>query len=225
MPIRAIADAVRPRRVLLHSDAALAPGRVDVRPDSLGVDLLSLSAHKIGGPKGAGALFVRRGTKLEPTRRGGVQEERLRPGTEDVVACVGFATALERATAAREERSARYAALAATLRGALLAIDGCRLVGPESGGLPGLVNVEVEGCEGESLVVNLDLLGIAASTGSACAIGALEPSPVLLAMGLTKRRAASTVRLSVGEGTSEDDVRRVVETFPPLVERLRALAR
>ena len=225
MPVRAVSDAVRPRRVLLHCDATLAPGRLDVRPDALGVDLLSLSAHKMNGPKGAGALYVRRGTKLEATRRGGVQEERLRPGTEDAVGAVGFATALERAVAARETRAARYDALAGALRRALLAVPGCRLVGPEAGALPGLVHVEVEGCEGESLVVNLDLLGVSASTGSACAIGALEPSPVLLAMGLGKRRAASTVRFCVGEGTTDDDVARVVEVFPSLVERLRALAR
>jgi len=225
MPVRAVADAARPRRVCLHCDATLAPGRLDVRPDALGVDLLSLSAHKIHGPKGAGALYVRRGTKLDATRFGGVQEERLRPGTEDAVGAVGLAAALERAMAAREERAARYAALAGTLRTALLSIPGCRLVGPEAGTLPGLVNVEVEGCEGESLVVNLDLMGIAASTGSACAIGALEPSPVLLAMGLSKRRAASTVRFAVGEGTTEADVARVLEVFPALVDRLRALAR
>jgi cysteine desulfurase len=225
LAVRAVADAVRPRKVLLHCDATIAPGRLDVRPETLGVDLLSLSGHKIHGPKGIGVLWVRRGTKLEHVRRGGIQEERLRPGTEDVVAAVGFATAFARATASRAERAEREGTLSGELERGLLAIPGVRLVGPAAGRLPGLVNVEVEGCEGESLVVNLDLQGVAASTGSACAIGALEPSPVLLAMGFSKRRAASTVRFSTGEETTLEDVRAVLGTFPALVERLRSLAR
>jgi cysteine desulfurase len=225
LPVRAIADLVRARGVCLHCDAALGPGLLDVRPDVLGVDLLSSSAHKWNGPKGVGFLYVRRRTRLEPVRRGGIQEERLRPGTEDVVGAVGLATALERADAAREDRASRGAALSRRLEAAVLAIEGCAVLGPRDGRLPGVVCVETDGCEGESLLVNLDLEGIAASTGSACAVGAADPSPVLTAMGLTKKRAASTIRFSFGEGVEPADVDRAAEALARLVERLRSLAR
>ena len=225
LPVRAVADAVRARGVCVHCDAALGPGLVDVRPEALGVDLLSSSAHKWNGPKGIGFLYVRRRTKLEPVRRGGIQEERLRPGTEDVVGAVGLATALERADAARDDRAKRYAALTARLEAAVHAIEGCAVLGPAAGRLPGVVCVEAEGCEGESLLVNLDLEGIAVSTGSACAVGAADPSPVLLAMGVSKKRASSTIRFSVGEGVELCDVDRAGEALARLVTRLRSLAR
>ena len=225
LPVRGVADRIRSRGILLHCDACLGPGLLDVRPDSLGVDLLALSAHKWNGPKGIGVLYVRRRTRLEPVRRGGVQEERLRPGTEDVVGAVGLAMALERADAARETRSARYASLAASLEAGVRAIEGVAVVGPPRGRLPGIVNVEVPGCEGESLLVNLDLEGVAVSTGSACAVGATDPSPVLLAMGFSPRRAASTIRFSIGEEIKEVDVARGVEIFAAIVARLRSLSR
>ena len=225
LPVRAIADRVRSRGVCLHCDAALGPGLLDVRPDALGVDLLSSSAHKWNGPKGIGLLYVRRRTKLEPVRRGGIQEERLRPGTEDVVGAVGLATALERATAARAERAVRHARLALRLEEVVRSIEGCAVLGPAEGRLPGVVCVEAPGCEGESLLVNLDLEGIAVSTGSACAVGAAEPSPVLQAMGLSKKRAASTIRFSVGEGVEPADVDRAGEALVRLVDHLRSLAR
>jgi cysteine desulfurase len=225
LPVRAVADLVRSRGVALHCDAALGPGLVDVRPDVLGVDLLSLSAHKWNGPKGIGLLYVRRRTKLAPVRHGGIQEERLRPGTENVVGAVGLALALERAEAARTERAARYAALSRRLEEAIAAIDGCSVLGPKKGRLPGVVCVEAAGCEGESLLVNLDLEGIAVSTGSACAVGSAEPSAVLQAMGLSKKRAASTIRFSVGEGVDVEGVDRASSALSRLVERLRALAR
>src|SRR5262245_14320896 len=198
LPVAAVAERLRARGVALHSDAALGPGALDVNVERLGVDLLSLSAHKWNGPKGIGALYVRRKTRLAPTLAGGVQEDRLRPGTENVAGAVGLAAAPERACAAREERARRVADLRARLDAGLARITGCRLVGPAER-LPGVTNAEFEGCEGESLLVNLDLEGIAVSTGSACAVGGTDPSPVLLAMGFPARRAASTLRFSLGK--------------------------
>jgi cysteine desulfurase len=224
-PVAEVARRCAERRVVFLCDAALGPGRLDVSVDALGVDLLALSAHKWNGPKGIGALYVRRRTKVAPLQRGGVQEEKVRPGTENVAGAWALAVALERATGEREARAARYAALGARLRSGLLAVEGVALVGPAEGGLPGVVTVEVEGCEGEALLVNLDLEGVAVSTGSACAVGAVDPSPVLLAMGLSKRRAASTLRWSVGEGVDGTRVDRAVERFASIVARVRALAR
>ncbi len=224
LPVAEVARRVRARGVLVHTDAALAPGALDVNVDRLGVDLMSLSAHKWNGPKGIGALYVRRKTRMEPVLAGGVQEERLRPGTENVAGAVGLAVALERAVAAREERTARRRALASSLEAAIAEIPGCGVIGPPER-LPGVTLAEFSGCEGESLLVNLDLEGIAVSTGSACAVGGAEPSPVLLAMGFPRRRAASTLRFSFGEGNDEADVARLRSVLPALVGRLRALAR
>jgi cysteine desulfurase len=225
MPVAQVAERLAGRGVPLHCDAALGPGLLDVAPDALETDVLALSAHKWNGPRGAGVLYVRRRTKVVPLLHGGVQEERLRPGAENVAAAVGLATALERAHAERTERSARYEALRARLEAAVLAIPGVARVGPERGRLPTTTCVEVEGCEGESMLVNLDLDGFAVSTGSACAVGSTDASPVLLAMGLSKRRAASTIRFSVGEGVARIDVDRAAAAFRAIVERLRALAR
>jgi cysteine desulfurase len=225
MPVADVASRCAARRVLLVCDAALGPGRLPVRPEALGAALVAYSAHKFNGPKGIGVLYARRGTRLLPLQRGGVQEERVRPGTENVVGAVGLAAALERAEGSRAERAARYGALASRLRAGLLSVEGVSAVGPASGGLPGVVTVEVSGCEGEALLVNLDLDGIAVSTGSACAVGAVDPSPVLLAMGLSRARAASTLRWSVGEGNDDAQVERAVASFRAIVARLRALAR
>jgi cysteine desulfurase len=224
LPVADAAARLRARGVVVHCDAALGPGQLDVSVEALGVDLLSTSAHKWNGPKGIGALYVRRRTRLAPQAFGGVQEDRVRPGTENVAGAVGLAAALERAAAAREERVARYGALRARLEAGIARITGCRVVGPERR-LPSTVLAEFEGCEGESLLVNLDLEGIAVSTGSACAVGGVDPSPVLLAMGFSSRRAASTIRFSFGEGNVASDVDRVLDVLPPLVSRLRALAR
>lgn len=226
LPVREVGDAVRSRGVALLCDAVLAPGLLEIRVDRLGVDLLALSGHKCNGPKGIGALYVRRRTKIDPLLRGGPQEERIRGGTENVVGAVGLATALERAEAAREARASRCRGLTERLLAGLLAeIPDARLVGPRDARLPSTLLLELPGCEGEAVLVNLDLEGIAASTGSACAVGGTAASPVLLAMGLPARRAASTIRFSVGEGTTEADVDRVLAALPEIVRRLRALAR
>lgn len=228
MPVAPVAAALRTRGIVSVTDAALAPGLLDVGADALGSDLVAFSGHKIGGPRGIGALFVRRRTRLVPVQRGGVQEDRVRGGTEDVAGAAGLAVALEHAVRTRGERVARLRPLRARLVEGLLAIPGTSLVGPT--GLPdavlaSTVNVAFDGCEGEALLVNLDLEGIAVSTGSACAVGGTEASPVLLAMGCSARRAASTLRFSVRDDVGDDDVARVCAVVTGVVARLRSMAR
>lgn len=224
LPVAEAAGRVRSRGVLVHTDAALAPDAMDVNVDRLGVDLLSLSAHKWNGPKGIGALYVRRRTRVDPVLAGGVQEDRLRPGTENVAGAVGLAAALERAVAARAERTERRRRHRDAYEAILAEIPACRVIRPRER-LPNVTLAEFDGCEGESLLVNLDLEGIAVSTGSACAVGGAEPSPVLMAMGFPRRRAASTLRVSFGEGNGDGDLARLHAVLPALVARLRALAR
>jgi cysteine desulfurase len=220
-----VADALRTRGIVSVTDAALAPGLLDVGVAALGSDLVAFSGHKIGGPRGIGALFVRRRTKLVPLQRGGPQEDRVRGGTENVAGAAGFAAALAHAVRTRVERTARVAALRRRLVAGLLALPGTSLVGPADGGLPSTVNVAFDGCEGEALLVNLDLEGVSVSTGSACAVGGTEASPVLLAMGLSARRAASTLRFSVRDDVGDDDVERVCSVVTGVVARLRSMAR
>ena len=225
LPVAEVGRLIRPRGILLLCDAALVPGYGELRRLAGAVDLLALSAHKFGGPKGIGALFVRRGVKLAAAQRGGPQEDQLRGGTENVLGAVGFAVALEKADREREARSISVGARARRLLATLEAVPGVSLVGPREGRLPSTVTVEVDGCEGEALLIHLDLAGVAVSTGSACAIGAAQPSPVLLAMGFSRRRAASTIRFSLGPETTDDDVERAGTIFTTSCARLRALAR
>jgi cysteine desulfurase len=225
MPVPTVAAALRARGVVTVTDAALAPGLLDVGAEALGADLIAFSGHKIGGPRGIGALFVRRKTRLTPLQRGGVQEDRVRGGTENVAGAAGFAAALDHAVRTRAERVPRLTALRRRLVEGLLAIPGTSLVGPTEGGLPSTTNVAFDGCEGEALLMNLDLEGVAVSTGSACAVGGTEASPVLLAMGFSARRAASTLRFSVRDGVGDDDVERVRAVVTGVVARLRSMAR
>jgi len=225
LPVAEVAARLRPRGVLILCDAALLPGFADLRAFAATVDLLALSGHKFGGPKGIGVLFVRRGVRLAPQQRGGPQEDQLRGGTEHVLGAVGLASALEKADREREARARSVAASAAHLLAVLEAVPGVALVGPRAGRHPGILTVEADGCEGEALLIHLDLAGVAVSTGSACAIGAAQPSPGLLAMGLSRRRAASTIRFSLASTTTEDEIERVGTIFSTAVGRLRALAR
>lgn len=224
-PVPAVAAALRTRGVVTVTDAALAPGLLDVSVDALGADLIAFSGHKIGGPRGIGALFVRRRTRLVPVQRGGVQEDRVRGGTEHVAGAAGFAAALAHAVRTRADRVERLTALRRRLLDGLLALPHTSLVGPAEGGLASTVNIAFDGCEGEALLVNLDLEGIAVSTGSACAVGGTEASPVLLAMGCSARRAASTLRFSVRDDVGEADVDRVCAVVTGVVGRLRSMAR
>ena len=228
-PIAEIARAVKERnpRTIIHSDAVQAAGAVDVRPDALGVDLLSLTAHKLYGPKGAGLLYQRRRTALEPLLLGGGQEEERRAGTENVAGAVGLARALQLAV---EERQAR-AEHARSQRDELWRqlrerVHPLRLNGPADFArrLPNNLHLCFPGVEGESILLQLDMEGIAASSGSACSTGSTEPSHVLTAIGVDADTAHSALRLSLGQSTTESDVDHAAQTIPEIITRLRALA-
>jgi cysteine desulfurase len=221
-PVERIAELCTEAGVAFHSDAVQALGKVPVRVDRVPVDLLAFSAHKLGGPRGAGALFVRRGTRLEPLLHGGGQERGLRPGTEDVASAVAFAVAAELAEAEREETMARVGALRDRLEAGLCErIPGLRINAAAAPRLPTISNLSVPGADPEMLLMALDLEGIAASSGSACSSGAVEPSHVLLAMGLPAELAGPSVRFSLGRDTTEQDIDRVLAVFPRVVERVR----
>ncbi|MDA1194119.1 MAG: cysteine desulfurase family protein [Planctomycetota bacterium] len=223
-PAAEIAAALRTRRIPFLCDAALAPGRIPVDRAALDADLVLLSGIKCGGPAGTGALVVRRGTTLLPLLHGGVQEERLRPGTENVAAVAAFATALQSALARQPDAAARYDARITTFLDGMAPIEGWRVVSAEAHRVPGVVTLELRDVEGEAAMINMDLEGIAVATGSTCALGSSDPSPGLLAMGLSRKRASSTIRVSVGEGTTEDHMIEAASTLCRIVTRLRALA-
>ncbi|ADU51342.1 aminotransferase class V [Thermaerobacter marianensis DSM 12885] len=221
-PVAEIARAARARGVLVHTDAVQAAGVLPLDVEALGVDLLSLSAHKIGGPKGAGALYVRAGTELLPLLDGGGQERRLRSGTENTAAIAGFGLAAELAGREREERVTRLAGLQRRLEEGLLArIPGARIHGAGAPRAPHITNVGLPGVTADTVLIQLDLEGIAASSGSACSAGTPEPSHVLQAMGLSEADAFSAVRFSLGDGTTEADIDRVLDVLPEVVERAR----
>jgi cysteine desulfurase len=221
-PVAWVAAVCAEAGVAFHSDAVQALGKVAVRVDEVPVSLLAFSAHKLGGPRGAGALFARRGTKLDPLLHGGGQERGLRPGTEDVASAVAFAVAAEVAEAERAEVMARIGALRDRLEAGLCErIPGLRINAAAAPRLPTISNLSVPGADPEMLLTALDLEGIAASSGSACSSGAVEPSHVLLAMGLPAEIAGPSVRFSLGRDTTEQDVERVLEVFPRVAERVR----
>jgi cysteine desulfurase len=222
-PIAEIGAVCRERRVTFHTDAVQAVGAMPLDINELGVDLLSLGAHKLYGPKGIGALFVRQGTQLLPQLQGGAQERQRRAGTENVPLAVGFARAMELAAQDRDRENARQAALRDRLIAALTAIDGVELTGHATGRLPNSASVVIDGVEGGDLIAALDVAGIAASTGSACTSGSLEPSHVLLAMGISPQLAHGSLRLTVGRGTTADEVERTISAVREAVTRLRAM--
>ncbi|MHB1319522.1 MAG: cysteine desulfurase family protein, partial [Anaerolineae bacterium] len=190
----------------------------------LGVDLLTLTAHKFGGPKGAGALYVRTGTPIEPLLYGGHQERALRPGTQNIPGIVGLATALRLATAELPAEAARLSALRDRLQEGILAlIPGTTVNGRLAGRLPNILNISFAGVEGEALLLALDMKGIAVSTGSACAAGSADPSHVLQAMGLPRARAEGSLRLSLGHTTTEEDIDYALQTLVEVAGRLRSL--
>jgi cysteine desulfurase len=227
-PIRELVAAVKEHNpgTIFHTDAVQAAGYLDIDVQRLGVDLLSLAAHKFYGPKGVGALFVRQRTPLQPQVVGGSQERSRRAGTENVAGAVGLATALQLAADERQERSAHVRGL----RDFLLAeiperIPGVRLTGPADGDrrLPNVVSLCFEELEGEPVLIQLDLHGFSASSGSACTTGSLEPSHVLTAMGIPLDTARGSLRLSLGKDNTIDDCRRLVDVLPDIVEKLRRL--
>jgi cysteine desulfurase len=224
-PIREIGSICRERRVLFHVDAVQAAGYLPLDVDELQVDLLSLGAHKIYGPKGVGALFVRQGTALLPQLSGGSQERQRRAGTENVAGIVGFGRALQLAQGdqtARDAENARLSALRDELIRSVLAVPGAELTGHPQRRLPSNASFVIGGVEGGDLVAALDLEGIQASTGSACTTGSADPSHVLLAMGLSPELAHGSLRLSAGRGTTAEQVSQAVDVIGRVVGRMRA---
>jgi len=224
-PIAEISEIAHERGVYFHTDAVQTAGHIPVDVDELGVDLLSMSAHKLYGPKGVGALYIRKGTRIASFVHGGEQERGRRAGTENVPGIVGFGKAAELAESEREAEATRLSGLRDRLiEGILERIDYVHLNGHPTRRLPNNVHISVEFVEGESMLLNLDLEGIAASTGSACSSGSLEPSHVLLAMGLSHELAHGSLRFTMGRWTAAGDVDRVLEVLPNVVSKLRAMS-
>jgi len=224
-PVEEIAKIAREAGVYFHTDAVQTLGHIPVNVDKLKVDLLSISAHKFYGPKGIGALYVRKGTRLVSLMHGGEQEKRHRAGTENVPAIVGLGKAVELAGQEMDKEAERLAYLRDKLiKGLGEKIDHIRLNGHPTRRLPNNVNVSVDFVEGESMLLNLDLEGICASTGSACSSASLEPSHVLLALGLSPEQAHGSLRFTLGRENTEADVERVLEVLPGIVAKLRAMS-
>ncbi len=225
-PIAELAAIARAQGVLVHTDAVQSAGKIPVDVGALGVNLLSISAHKFGGPKGAGALWIRRGVRLTPFVTGGRQERNRRAGTENVPGLAGLGAAARLARAKLADESTRLAALRDRLEHGILAtVPETTVNGDPHRRVPNTSNISFSGVEAESLLIALDLDGIAVSTGSACSSGSLEPSHVLLAMGLPRARTRNALRFSLGRETTAAEVDTVVQTLPALVDRLRRLTR
>jgi cysteine desulfurase len=225
-PVAAIADIAHERGALVHTDAVQSAGKIPVAVRELGVDLLTISGHKFYGPKGVGALWVRRGIRLVPQMTGGRQERNRRAGTENVPALVGLGVAATLAIEALEGESVRVAALRDRLEaGVLREVPHTIVNGARELRVPNTTNISFDRVEAESLLIALDLEGIAVSTGSACSSGTLEPSHVLKAMGLGAARAQNSLRFSLGAATTAADVEHVVRVLPGLVQKLRTLTR
>jgi cysteine desulfurase len=225
-PLRALADIAHAGGALLHTDAAQTLGKIDFDVDELGIDAASFSSHKIYGPKGFGALYLRKGTRLVPYMMGGGQESKRRSGTQNIPGAVGFATALEIMDAERETEVPRLAALRdRVVEGVLGRLELTSLNAAETDTrLPHIANFIIKGVEGEAMLLHLDAKGIAISTGSACSSGSLKPSHVLLAIGCPQEFAHGSLRVSMGRYTTEEDVDYFVDELVPVVERLRSMS-
>jgi cysteine desulfurase len=223
--IRAMADIAHQHGALFHTDAVQAVGKVPVDVDALGVDFLTLSAHKIYGPKGVGALYVRSGTPFCPLIRGGHQEAGRRAGTENTLGIVGLGKAVELRDREMDAERSRLTLIRERIRrGIEDTIPDVRFNGHPVESLPGTLNVSFEGAEGETILLYLDLEGIAVSTGSACASGSLDPSHVLLAIGTPIECAHGSIRISMGRGTTEQDADYLLEVLPRVINRIRAMS-
>ena len=223
-PIAEIGKICREAKVLFHTDAVQAMGNVPINVIEDNIDLLSLTAHKFHGPKGCGALYVRRGVRPDILIDGGAQEKGRRAGTENVAGIVGLAEALKIAIETMDERKEKLTAMRNRLVDGLLKIERSRLNGDRDSRLPGNMNMCFEGIEGESLLLKLDLAGISASSGSACTSGSLDPSHVLLSIGLPHEIAHGSLRISFSDNNTEEDVDYILETVPSVVEYLRSFS-
>ncbi|WP_246186949.1 cysteine desulfurase family protein [Microlunatus speluncae] len=224
-PIPRLAEQARGIGALAHSDAVQAAGQLPIDFAASGLDLMTVTGHKLGGPVGVGALLTRREVTLTPVQHGGGQERDVRSGTVDVPAIAGFAAAVEAAVADRVAYAERLGRLRDRLVEGLAGLPGARVNGPREAVLPGIVNVSFDGCEADAIVLLLDAAGIDCSAGAACSAGVTQPSHVLLAMGRTPAEARSSVRFSFGRGTGEADLDRLLRALPEAVERARAAGR
>ena len=222
-PVEEIGRIARERGILFHTDAVQSFGKLPVEAQRLGADLLAISAHKMGGPKGTGALYVREGVKLEPILHGGPHERNLRAGTEGIAGIVGFGAAVEASLKEMGDGTLdRVRRLRDRLeKGLLENIPDVKLNSPTEGRVPGTLNVSFLGCDGETLLMALDLAGFCVSTGSACSAGSTEPSHVLTALGLPPDRIRGSIRFSLGWGTTEEEVEEALRRIPPVIERIR----
>ena len=224
-PVKEVCASAHARGIPVHTDAVQAFGGIPVDVQELGVDILSLSAHKFGGPKGIGIMYVRKGTRLERYMTGGEQERRMRAGTENVASIAAAGAAMEAVSRSLPERIAKIRQMRDRLEeGIVREIPDVLINGGEAQRIPGCLNVSFLGLEGEAVLLRLDLAGIAASSGSACTAGSLDPSHVLMAIGRTRAQAQASVRFTLGGENSMAEVDEVLEVLPPLVADLRRLS-
>jgi cysteine desulfurase len=224
-PIKEIGEICREKRIIFHTDAVQAIGNLEIDVKEMNIDLLSLAGHKFYGPKGVGALYIRKGVRIDNLIHGGGQERARRAGTENIAGVVGLGKAMELAYENLEEHTKAMEVLREKLIDGLLKVPHTKLNGPRGDKrLPGNVNVGFEFIEGESILLSLDFEGVCASSGSACTSGSLDPSHVLLAIGLPHEKAHGSLRLSLGDGNTEEEVDYVLEVVPPIIERLRNMS-
>lgn len=224
-PVKEIGEICRERKVLFHTDAVQAIGNIPVDVKEMNIDLLSLAGHKVYGPKGIGALYIRKGVRIDNLIHGGGQERARRAGTENIAGIVGLGKAIELATENLQEHVDKMTVLRDKLIEGLLKIPYSKLNGPTGDKrLPGNVNIGFEFIEGESILLSLDFEGVCASSGSACTSGSLDPSHVLLAIGLPHEKAHGSLRLTLGDASTEEDVNYVIEVLPSIIQRLRDMS-
>ncbi|MCI0406891.1 MAG: cysteine desulfurase [candidate division Zixibacteria bacterium] len=225
-PIAELAKIAREKGILFHTDGVQLAGKRPINLGELGIDLLSISAHKFYGPKGVGALWVRRGVKINPILVGGGHEQNRRAGTENFISIIGFARACELAAERMEADEKKFTTLSEKLFAGLKEkVDDFRINGSLENRLPNTLNISFPGLDGEAVIVGLDMEGIAVASGSACTSGATEPSHVLMALGVSKREALGSIRVSFGRANTEEEVDYFLSVLPPIVERLKALSK
>ena len=223
-PIAELARIAKARDVLFHTDAIQAVGHIPLDVKALNIDMMSIAGHKFRGPKGVGALYIRKGVYIPPLLYGGGQENKRRSSTENIAGAVGMAAALEESVANLDDNMKRVSAMRDRLIGELLKIPLSHLTGDPSDRLPGTASFVFECIEGEAMILTLDNAGICASSGSACSSASLDPSHVLLAIGLPHEIAHGSVRLSINECTTDEDIDYILEKLPPIIDKLRAMS-